>query len=270
MSIIAPIFTVIFWILVIGGILYVIGKIVLYYLDKYDQSNKGNNSLTDEQNKSIDEHVGDDNKRYIRTKEDHEKAYVKNGVYNPPGQHMIVLKDSLKIMGETLNPETFFSRMKLAKDKACYCDKEPAVILDGMTCRDIYEMLSDEDRRYDIVTDFIDKLFDAGKEDNLTYKIHEISVYMTEDELDYFVDRLGEKKYHFCKVQVGDTNKLYTYITKDRTIEVGDTVTIPVGNEYTHDYRIRQVEEVFDGPLDNLEFPVKALRCVDKKLKKIT
>ena len=274
MSIITPIFTVIFWILAIIAASFGIAKIYVYFRDKddhpLDTSYKGYNSFTDEQKKSIDEYVGNDSNGYIRTLEDHKKAYEKNGVYNPPGQHMRVLKDSLKIMGETFNPETFFSRMNLATNEASYCIKEPAVIMDGMTCKDIYEMLSDEDRRYEIVTDFIDKLFDAGKEDNLTYKIHEVSVYMTEDDLEYFVGKLDEKKYHFCKVQVGDTNKLYTYITKDRTIEVGDTVTIPVGNEAEHDYRIRQVEEVFDGPLDDLEFPVKALRCVDKKLKKIT
>ena len=63
-----------------------------------------------------------------------------------------------------------------------------------------------------------------------------------------------------------DTNKLYTYITKDKMIKAGDTVTIPVGNEFAPDYRIRQVEEVFDSSLDDLDFPVKALRCVDKKL----
>ena len=246
-SVIIPFFKVLFWILVIGCILYVIVKIILYYADKYDQSNKNTGSTTI---------------RYIST----EKDYVKDGVYNPPGQHMRILKDSLRIMEETVNPETFFSRMKVAQKEALYCQKEADIIWEGMTCREIYEMLNDEERRDEIVTDFIEKLFDEGKEDNLTYKMHEAGAYMTEDELNYFVFRLDKKKYHFCKVSFEDTNKLYTYITKDKMIKAGDTVTIPVGNEFAPDYRIRQVEEVFDSSLDDLDFPVKALRCVDKKL----
>ena len=62
------------------------------------------------------------------------------------------------------------------------------------------------------------------------------------------------------------SNKLYTYVTKDKSISVGDIVTIPTGNKFVADSKILQVAEVFDASLDELEFPIEALRCVERKL----
>lgn len=53
-------------------------------------------------------------------------------VYNPPGQHMKILKDCMELMDSTTNPDTFFYRAKLASEKAMYCEHEPQIIWKGI------------------------------------------------------------------------------------------------------------------------------------------
>ncbi len=199
-----------------------------------------------------------------------EKYVTYEKVYNPPGQHMRILKDSLDIMVKTTNPDTYFSRAKLAEEEAMYCEDEPAVVWNGMTCGRIYELLSNDETRDAIHRKFIDRLFDAGKEDNITYQMHKVGYCMSQDTVDYFVKRLNGKQYHFCKVRFDQGGKLYTYVTKNRSLKAGDSVTVTTGNNAFPKTHLKQAVEVFDAPLTDLKFLVQDLRCTEETLTNIT
>ncbi len=193
------------------------------------------------------------------------EKYSVNGVYNPPGQHMMILKESMDIMDKTVNPDTYFSRYKLASEKALYCRSEQQKVWNGLNCDQIYHILSDPDSKNELQTTFITRLFDRGMEDRLTFQMHKVGRYLTDDALTYFVEMLAGKKYHFCRVSFGD-QKLYTYVSKDRTIKKGDIVTVPSGNGSDNSTKAKQVIETFDAPLDDLDFPLTGLRCVEDKI----
>ena len=187
--------------------------------------------------------------------------------YDPPEQHVHIITDSLKLMETTLNPTTYFSRYKLASNEALSIFEYPLVIYEGMTANKLYDMLYID--RDSLHQKFIDRLFAAGKEDRLVYQMYEVASYMSFDTRAYFLEKLNGKKYHFCKVRFNSAGKLYTYVTQDASVEVGDTITVPTGNGVEHDYSIVQVAEVYDDSLNNLAFPIEELRCVEKKLKSI-
>ena len=187
--------------------------------------------------------------------------------YDPPGQHMEILCNSMDICMKTVNPDTFFSREKLASNEALYCKSEERIVWNGMTCAQIYDMLNDSAKKAAWHRQFIDRLFERGREDNLTYQMYD--AVLSKECIDYFVKRLNGKKYHFCRVGFADSNRLYTYVTKDRSIKVGDSVTIPTGNGFVPDSKLKQVVEVFDASLDELDFPVDMLRCIEEKLRSI-
>ncbi len=197
-----------------------------------------------------------------------DKRYVTyQRVYNPPGQHIRIIKESLDICMRTVNPDTFFSREKLASNEACYCENEPDIVWNGMNCAQIYKMLNEPKKRDAWHRDFIDRLFERGKEDNLTF--HMYDAVISQDTADYFVRKLNGKKYHFCKVGFANSTKLYTYVAKDLSIKPGDSVTIPTGNAFVPDTKLKQVVEVFDASLDELDFSIRDLRCIEEKLKSI-
>ena len=133
----------------------------------------------------------------------------------------------------------------------------------------IYEMLNDRYEMNMFHRDFIDRLFESGFEDRLTYQINEVGYSMMPETREYFVNKLKGKKYHFIKVEFPESKKLYTYVTKDASIMPGDTVTIPTGNGFVPDSKVKQVVDVFDAALEELEFSIEKLRCVEEKLKNI-
>jgi len=267
------------WILMIGGASFGIAMIITYIRDKgekyrYLTDNYDHDQSYDEEDDDNDEHDEPEHRaakslmsQQLKTNSKKPEERYVTQIYDPPQQHINILKDSLRIMYNTKNPDTFFSRMKLASSQACYCEQEPDIVWNGMTCKEIYNMLSD--KKDEIHREFIDRLFAANKENSLTYQLYEVGGYMSEDNLNYFVKRLNGKQYHFCKVGYDFTNKLYTYVTKDRSIKAGDTITVPTGNGNVPDSKVKQVVEVFDGPLDDLPFPISSLRCVESKLKSI-
>lgn len=189
--------------------------------------------------------------------------------YDPPEQHARIIVDSLNIMNKTTNPDTYFSRYKLASNKACLISGLKASIYNGMTANDIYNMLhNDKDRLH---REFIDRLFISKKENQLVYQLHEVGLSMSPETREYFVSKLNGKRFRFCKVKFSNQgNKLYTYVTKDKTIAIGDTVTVPTGNKFVPDSTVLQVVDVFNASLDELDFPIEQLRCVERKLKGIT
>ena len=220
--------------------------------DFFKKDSKANNNYTRK------EMIPDDNYHY--------KEVV---VYDPPGQYMMILKESLELMEKTINPSTFFSREKLSSEKALYCISEPNIIWNGMNCEQIYRMLNEKESKIAFDNHFIDRLFERGAENRLAYQMNEVGYSMFKESRDYYVWKLNGKKFYFCNVQFPDTNKLYTYITKDRSIRVGDSVTVPTGNGFVPDTKLKQVVETFEASLDELEFPIERLRCIEQKLKNI-
>ena len=191
--------------------------------------------------------------------------------YDPPEQHARIIVDSMNLINKTTNPDTYFSRYRLASNEACLISGMRGAIYNGMDAEQIYRMLNDKREKDKLHREFIDRLFDAKKENQLTYQMYEVGLHMSPETRAYFVAKLAGKKYHFCKVRFSDqSNKLYTYVTKDKSINIGDTVTIPTGNTFVPDSKVLQVVDVFDASLDELEFPIESLRCVERKLKSIT
>ncbi len=189
--------------------------------------------------------------------------------YETSGLEMPRLVDSMNLLVKTINPSTYASRAKLASNDAVMRTKDPRPVWNGLTCGQIYAMLNDREKKTAFDKRFIDRLFEAGKEDRLTFQMYEVGYSFSDETLDYFLRRLNGKKYHFCKVGFPETNKLYTYVTKDASIKPGDSVTIPTGNGFVPDSKLKQVVEVFDMSLEELEFPLRSLRCVEEKLKSI-
>ena len=185
------------------------------------------------------------------------------------GQDAMIINESMDLMKKTLNPSTFFSRGKLVSNKAVFYFDYHNEIWNGMNCKQIYDMLNERYQMNMFHREFIDRLFEAGYEDRLTYQMYDVGYSMLPETREYFVNKLKGKKYHFVKVEFLESRKLYTYVTKDASIKVGDTVTIPTGNEFAPESKVKQVVEVFDASLEELGFPVERLRCVEEKLKNI-
>lgn len=114
-----------------------------------------------------------------------------NGAYNPPGQHMIILNDSLNIMEKTVNPSTYFPRYELALKKASYCINEKQAVWKGMNCKQIYKMLSEDKSREMLHRKFIDRLFEANKENRMIFQMDEVGKYMSESTKIYFSKRFN-------------------------------------------------------------------------------
>lgn len=185
------------------------------------------------------------------------------------GQDAMIISESMDLMKKTLNPSTFFSREKLVSNKAVEYLDNPRAIWNGMNCQQIYNMLNERYEMNMFHREFIDRLFEAGYEDRLTYQMYDVGYSMRPETREYFVNKLKGKKYHFVKVEFPESKKLYTYVTKDTSIKPGDTVTIPTGNEFVPESKVKQVVEVFEASLEELGFPVERLRCVEEKLKNI-
>ena len=126
-------------------------------------------------------------------------------------------------------------------------------------------------QKKNLQTQFIDRLFAARKGNILAYKMHEVGYHMDEYVLNYYMDELDDKKFRFCKVLFDvERNKVYTYITKNKDIKVGDTVTVPTCTRKSPDSKLVQVVDTFNVRLKDLDFPINKLRCVEGKLKNIT
>lgn len=181
-----------------------------------------------------------------------------------------ILRDSLNLISKTTNPDTYFPRYKMAGNEACMYKHTQQIIWNGMNSVQIERMLRDQQSKDKLHMEFIDRLFNVGCEDRMTYMLYEYGGYMSTKVQNYFVKRLNGKIYHFCKVRFDNTgNKTYTYVTKDKSITIGDTVTIPTGNEFVPESKVMQVVDVFDASLEHLGFPIDRLRCVERKLKSI-
>lgn len=190
--------------------------------------------------------------------------------YDPWEQHARIIVDSFELINKTVNPDTFFYRCKLVSDESMHISDVTDIIYDGKTAREIYDWLHDKDEQIIFQKKFIDRLFDEKKENRLAYQLFDVGYRITNEALDYYLQRLNGKEFHFCKV-LFDINgrKSYTYITKNKSTQLYETVTVKVGNHNFPETKVVQVYDVFDAPLTSLEFPLRDLRCVDATLRSI-
>lgn len=182
-----------------------------------------------------------------------------------------ILIDSMNLIDSTTNPETYFERYKLAGNISCMMGNNPAIIYKGMNAKEICNMLRGTSSKDSLHRQFIDRLFASNRENRLAYHMNDYGFAMSQETRQYFIDKLNGKQFYFCKVKFSDSStKTYTYITKDRSINVGDTITVPTGPHSSIEYKAVQVHDVFYTSLDKLDFPIENLRCVDSKLRNIT
>ena len=190
--------------------------------------------------------------------------------FDPPEQYIPQIRESLELMDKTLNPATFFTRYQFASDRACHIMEVKKVVYDGKTPAQIYKWLNDRHSKYYLQKKFIDRLFEAHRENSIAYQMDEIGYRMLRETKEYYLACLAGRDFHFCKVRFGENSKkLYTYVAKDKNLSIGDTVTVNTGNTMYPKMKVVQVEDVYDDCLDNLPFELEKLRCVDNKLKKI-
>lgn len=190
-------------------------------------------------------------------------------IYDPPEQHARIIVDSLNLMNKTLNPDTYFGRYKLAQNEACTISGYKGAIYDGMDAEQIFRMLYEDSER--IHRQFIDRVFAAGRGDVFAYQMFIVGLQISKENREYIVRKYNGKKFHFCEVKFADNDsRTYTYVTKDQSVQVGDTVTVPVGNGFVPDTKVVQVMNTYDASLDSLKFPIEKLRCVESKLRSLT
>ncbi len=197
------------------------------------------------------------------------ERWIRQESYKPVGRTVQIIEESLDIMEKTFNPDTFVGRFRMISNQTCELLYVPGVMIKGIPVKEMYRYLRDEDQIY---RQFIDKLFANGKEDRLVYQMEEIGGYLSQMNRDYIVHRMHEagKKFHFCTIDFRERGKEYIYVTKDPSIKPGDTITVPVGNGFVPEQKLAQVIRVMDMGLEDLQIPLEKLRCVDRKLKKIT
>lgn len=190
---------------------------------------------------------------------------IKETTFTPADQYVGIIEDSLRLMNDTLNPDTFMGRYKLATSDACKIRDIKGIKINGVPIKKLYEWLSGDKEK--IHRDFIDRLFAKGEEDRFVFQMFEAGGYLSEDNKQYFVKKLKGKKYHFCQVIFTEGGREYTYVAKDRTIQAGDMVSVPTGNGYVNESKLAKVVATKDIALEQLQFPVEKLRCVEGKFK---
>lgn len=200
-----------------------------------------------------------------RCSDDEEESIIYS---DPPEQHVRILLDCLRLMESTTNPGTYFYRYKLAQIEASLAIGHKGIIWKGMNVRQIENMLNRDFSRDLLHRKFIDHLFSVRREDRLLFMLPEVSGNMSASTIAYFKQKLGNKKYRFCRVRFNDiSDKLYTYISEDNSITIGDTVTVNTGNGYTPEIKEVRVVEAFYGSVYDLDFPIEKLRSIEKKVK---
>ena len=210
------------------------------------------------------------NKLFKRSPESTEAYFNPKLQDGPPHVRLKQIRESMEIINKTLNPGTFFSRCRFASNAACEMMHIKKVVYDGKTPAEIFRMLNDEDSKTILQRQMIDRLFEEHRENSVIYQMDEIGHQFTRSAKEYYLTRLNGKKFHFCKVKF-DVNdkKTYTYVTKDRNLAVGNTVTVLVGNGSYAKPKVVQVIDVFDDYPDALPFELEELRCIESKLKGI-
>lgn len=191
--------------------------------------------------------------------------------YDPHEQHVRIINESFDLIGKTLNPETYYSRCRLISNEAIHISGYHGLLANGKTADETYRMFNDEKTCAEMDIKFIDRLFENGREDNMIYQYYDSVAYrISRKGKEYLLKKLVNRTYHFCKVRFNMQGKEYTYITRDKSVAIGDTVTVPTGNKFKHETTVLQVCDAYDAPLKDIPFDIENLRCIERKLKSVT
>ena len=178
--------------------------------------------------------------------------------------------ETMEILLTTLNPGTFFSRYRFLSNTSVDHMEAKKKVYNDMTPKQLYKWLNNKNTQNKLQQLLIDRMFDNHRENNIIYEMSDVGAKFTKESMQYYLKRLGARQFHFCKVKFdADRDKLYTYVTKNKNLTVGDTVTVSKGRGEYKETNVVQVEEVFDDCVQNLPFPLEKLRCVDSKLRGI-
>lgn len=179
--------------------------------------------------------------------------------------HYQTLTDSIKLIGTTVVPQTFFSRYEIARQEAKYLAKICPWDEIGRHASQLALFL-DVNRKQNI-NDFLDRCNAAQKLPFIKQEITQRRNEMPPECYDYFCKLLGQTKanadqqeYTFCSVIFQERGKPYYYLTNNKNIHCGDQVSVPVGknNEITTG-RVVKIE-TFKG--SNAPVPVAVLKRI--------
>jgi hypothetical protein len=175
------------------------------------------------------------------------------------------LNDSIKLIGTTVVPHTFFSRYEIALREAKYLAKLCPWDEMGKHASQLVRFL--EVNRKQNIKDFLDRCNAEHKLPFIKQEITQRREEMPPECYDYFCRLLGQtkvsveqKEYIFCSVVFQERGKFYYYLTNNKNIRRGDQVSVPVGklNEPTTG-RVVKVETFKGG---DAPVPVEALKWV--------
>ncbi len=93
---------------------------------------------------------------------------------------------------------------------------------------------------------------------NFEFFMNDLQTNLLSEKTYRSVSRKGE--YIYCKVRFGDSFRLYSYITEDTSLEVGDVVKVPVGKDNTVGYGV--VEEIGYYSEENAPYPVEKTKHI--------
>ena len=187
------------------------------------------------------------------------------GTLTVGARHYEIMRESIDIIGETTNPDTFFSRYNLAvKHAKMLIELFPNYEL-GTIAESELEILEDDKDIF--IEEFLDRCND---EEKLPFIKNEIMAHrseMSDESYEYFLELTGcydEKTYTFCSVVFNEGGKSYYYLSDEDDVRCGDTVVVFVGkDEIEKTARVVKVEK-FKGknapiPVDSLKYIVDVL-----------
>ena len=175
------------------------------------------------------------------------------------------LNDSIKLLGMTVAPGTFFSRYEIAVREAKYLEKLCPWDEIGRHAGHLALFL--EVNKIEIINDFLDRCDAAKKLHFLKEEMTQHRDAMPKECYAYFCQLLGQcnkssdqREYIYCSVVFKEQGKSYYYLCNRKNIRPGDQVMVPVGknNEATTAQVVKV--EVFQG--NNAPVPVGHLKWI--------
>ena len=152
------------------------------------------------------------------------KAKILNDYY--------IMCDSIEIMQETVYPQTFFKRYKMAIEKA-----EIVKNANDELSKDAAKTLLEVKRNsVKIFNAFFDRCNKEGKlifakNEIISHKseIPEESYKLFQKLINLSVDENDASEYVFCSITFNENGKSYYYLSGGKDVQCGDTVVVPIG-----------------------------------------
>jgi len=178
--------------------------------------------------------------RFTKKIEKEKKRYlVAQTFYSRDGE---IYNDSVELLLQTTNPDTFFSRYKLAEKCLSEIERKTRKTILKREYKEAKALQNELAIQKTVLTNaFIDRAIDAGKSKLLAENIWKYQSQMTEESIAYLAEQVGEiympqsndkEGYIYCSVAFSEDGKTYYYFTDDESIQIGDRVIVQVGTDY--------------------------------------